>query len=462
MKKILTAILFLATVSSCNNILEIEPLSQISSNQAFTDLNSAQGVVNGMYNNLQIVYQWRVQVISDVASDMSQQIDTWDALIAADEFNFGADNSEVEDLYTSLYRCIDIANNIIAYVPGMSVTQADKDDMMGQAYFVRGLAYFDLARFWGGVPNVYGTEGAVIKLTPSVGISQDDYATRSTLRQTYDQAEKDLLEALAKLPETRATAVLSKAKATKPAARALLARYYLYNQQWANAEKYATDAIANRALNTPFETIFKTKNSAETLFELQFNETDGQGIRQWYYPSSQNGRGGTALHDEMYAQMVANPADVRGTLAARNTTANVYYTTKWSAAQNADNFQLLRMAEQYLIRSEARAEQNNLTGAADDLNAVRTRAGIAKTTAATKADLISAILQERKLEFVGEGQRWFDVIRRGLGLTVFSSVRRSKGSLPSYSIKVAGRQVLPFPSAEVRTNTNIQQNEVYR
>lgn len=462
MKKILTALLLIATASSCNSILEIEPLSQISNNQAFANLNSAQGVVNGLYNNLQIVYQWRVQVISDVASDMSQQIDTWDALTAADEFNWGADNSEVEDLYTSLYRCIDIANSIIAYVPAMAITQADKDDMMGQAYFVRGLAYFDLARFWGGIPNVYGTEGVVIKLTPSVGISQEDFATRSTLRQTYDQAEKDLVEALAKLPETRANAVLSKAKATKPAARALLARYYLYNQQWANAEKFATDAIANRPLNTPFETIFKTKNSAETLFELQFNENDGQGIRQWYYPSSQNGRGGTALHDAMYAEMVANPADVRGTLAARNTTANVYYPTKWSAAQNADNFQLLRMSEQYLIRAEARAEQNNVTGAADDLNAVRTRAGIAKTTASTKADLITAILQERKLEFVGEGQRWFDVIRRGLGMTVFSNVRRSKGSLPSYSIKVAGRQVLPFPSAEVRTNTNIQQNEVYR
>ncbi|HEV7382158.1 MAG TPA: RagB/SusD family nutrient uptake outer membrane protein, partial [Dyadobacter sp.] len=106
MKKIITAAIIFGSVSACN-VLDIEPLSQISSNQAFTSLNNAEGVVNGMYNNLQTVYMWRVQVISDVASDMSQQIDTWDALNSADEFNFSADNSEVDDLYTSLYRCVD-------------------------------------------------------------------------------------------------------------------------------------------------------------------------------------------------------------------------------------------------------------------------------------------------------------------------------------------------------------------
>ncbi|TDE14510.1 RagB/SusD family nutrient uptake outer membrane protein [Dyadobacter psychrotolerans] len=461
MKKILTAILLITSVSACN-VLDIKPLSQISSSQAFASLNSAEGVVNGMYNNLQTVYMWRVQVISDVASDMSQQIDTWDALISADEFNFSADNSEVEDLYTSLYRCVDIANSIVANVPEMTVAQTNKDDLMGQAYFVRALSYFDLARFFGGIPNVYGTEGVVLKLTPSVGVTEADFSPRSTLRQTYDQVEKDLIEAIAKLPETRASTDLTRAKATKPAARALLARYYLYNQQWAKAEQFATEAIANLPLSVAFETAFRSKNTAESLFELQFNATDGAGLRNWYYPSSLSGRGGTALHDKTYAEMIADPADLRGKLTAKNPTTNTFYTTKWNTAQNADNIQILRRSEQYLIRAEARAEQNNLTGAAADINVVRTRAGVAATTAATKDALIAAVMQERKLEFVGEGHRWFDVIRRGTGLTTFASVVRTRGSLPSYSIKVAGKQVLPIPSAEIRTNTKVVQNEAYR
>lgn len=458
MKKILIGIVVLTCLASCDR-LDVKPKSQVSSDQAFADLNNAEAVVNGMYNNLQTVYMWRVQVITDVASDMSQQVDTWDALIGPDEFNFSIDNSEVDDLYTSLYRCIDIANNIIAYVPDMDIAQGSKDNLMGQAYFVRGLAYFDLARLFGGYPNVYGTAGVVITLTPSKGISEADFSSRSSLRATYDQVEADLQEALAKLPATSPAG-----KANKRAANALLARYYLYNQQWEQAEQFATAAIAGSALTTPFASIFTTKNTPESVFELQFNANDGQGLRQWYFPSSLGGRGGTALHDEMYQKITANAADERGKLTALNTTAGTYYTTKWSAPQNADNFQLLRLAEQFLIRAEARAEKSatDLSGALGDLNAVRVRAGLGPVSAASKEEMVQAILEERKLEFVGEGQRWFDVIRKGRAMTEFSGVRRTKGSVPSYSIGTPGKQVLPIPSAEMRTNTKLEQNEAYR
>lgn len=461
-KMIATYILGAALFGSSCNVLNIEPLDQISSNQAFSNINDAEGVVNGMYHNLQTVYMWRLQLITDIASDMSQQVDTWDALIAADEFNWGIDNSEVEDLYTSIYRCIDVANNIITYVPGLTADQAVKDDLVGQAYFVRGLAYFDLSRLWGGYPGVYGTDGVVIKLTPSAGLNPEDFATRSTLRQSYDQAESDLLAALNLLPEARSSATLSKAKATKAAARALLARYYLYNRDWPSAETFATQAIGANTLSTPFATAFTTKNSAESIFELQFSNVDGMGLRQWYFPASIGGRGGSALHDETYNEITADPADVRGSFVALNNSAGTYYTTKWSMVQNADNFQLLRLAEQFLIRAEARAQQDKLDLAANDLNAVRSRAGVADTDASTKEELLDAILQERKLELVGEGHRWFDVIRSGKAMDIFSNVIRTKGSLPFYKLSSEGRQVLPFPSVETRTNTNLVQNEAYR
>lgn len=448
-------------MSSCN-LLEIEPVSQITSDQAFSNLNSAEGVINGMYNNLQTPYMWRVQVISDVASDMSQQIDTWDALIAADEFNFSIDNTEVEDLYTSFYRCIDIANSIIANVPAMDISQEIKDDMLGQAYFVRGLSYFDLARFFGGYPNVYGELGVVITLTPSVGISPDDLVPRNSLRETYDQVEADLQQALSLLPESRASATLTKAKVTKPAARALLARYYLYNQQWAQAEEFASAAIAERGLTVPFETIFRSKNTDESFFEVQFSNVDIMGLRNWYFPSTLSARGGAALHTAMHQDIIADANDVRANLIAQNPITSTYYTTKWATAQNSDNFQLLRLAEQYLIRAEARAEQGNLDGALADLNVVRARAGISALTGLDQAGVLDAILNERKLEFVGEGHRWFDVIRRGLGLTVFSNVVRTNGSQPSYAIGQEGRQILPIPAVEMRANTALQQNEAYR
>ncbi len=451
----------LFTFSGCN-LLDLEPVSQITSNQSFSNLSSAEGAVNGMYNNLQTPYMWRVQVISDVASDMSQQIDTWDALIAADEFNWSVDNSEVEDLYTSFYRCIDIANNIIAYVPEMDIDQSIKDDMIGQAYWVRGLAYFDLARCFGGYPQVYGELGAVIVLTPSSGVTEDDLKPRSTLAETYAQAESDLLQALQLLPESRSSTVLSKVKATKPAARALLARYYLYNRQWDLAEQYATDAIAGKPLNVPFITIFRSKNTEESLFEVQFSNVDINGLRNWYYPSNLSARGGTALHQSTYEAIVADPDDVRAQLIERSPTRPTYYPTKWDDPQEGDNFQLLRLAEQYLIRAEARAESNDFDGALADLNAVRGRAGLAASSAQGKDEIITAILEERRLEFVGEGQRWFDIIRRGLGTTVFTNIVRTTGSQPNYSLSNAGRQVMPIPSVETRANGQVQQNEAYR
>lgn len=467
MKKKIIALGFsaLMVVSSCD-VLDLEPVSQISTDQAFKDISSAQGVVNGMYNNVQGVYDWHMQVLSDVASDVSQQVDTWDALINIDEFSATPDNSEVSDLYTTLYRCVDIANNVIAKVPPLAGAEATKNDLVGQAYFVRGLAYFELARFWGGIPGAYQEDGVVLKLTPSEGISEADYASRASLDATYQQVEDDLLAALDLLPEDRGSNTQNRARATKAAARALLARFYLYNREWANAETFATAVINSTrfALVTPFENIFRTKNTNESIFELQYNVNDVSGLRNWYFPSSLGGRGGVALHDATYQEMIANTNDVRGKLTDKNATTNTYYTTKWIGTGNTiDNVPVIRIAEMYLIRAEARAELGtDLTGAQSDLNAVRTRAGLGNTPAATKDELIDAILAERKLEFIGEGHRWFDLVRRDRALTALSNIKRSKGSQSSYSLSKPGRQLFPFPNVEVLTNTSLLQNSAYR
>jgi hypothetical protein len=453
----------LMLVSACD-VLELEPATQISTNQAFANIGSAQGVVNGMYNNVQGVYDWHQQVISDVASDVSQQIDTWDALINIDEFNTTPDNSEVSDLYTTLYRCIDIANNVIAKVPAIDGAEATKNDLIGQAYFVRALSYFELVRFWGGIPNAYQEEGVVVKLTPSEGISEADFAARASVAATYAQVESDLLDALDLLPEDRGNNLQNRARATKGAVRALLARYYLYNHDWAQAETYATAVIDDTKykLFDSFENIFKTKNTTESVFELQYNNNDVSGLRNWHFPTSLSGRGGVALHDATYQEMIADPNDVRGKLTAKNTATNTFYTTKWSTAGNADNVAVIRIAEMWLIRAEARTEiGTDLTGAATDLNAIRTRAGVGNTPAATQAELRDAILAERKLEFIGEGHRWFDLIRTGKAMTALSNVKRSKGSQTSYALGDPRRQIFPFPNIEVLTNTVLQQNSAY-
>ncbi|MBD0259103.1 MAG: RagB/SusD family nutrient uptake outer membrane protein, partial [Cytophagales bacterium] len=108
-KKFCAAGLALLLLPVSCDVLEQTPQSQISTNQAFANENGANGAVNGLYNLVQAVYDWRVQCLGDLASDVTQSVDTWDAFINVDEYVTTRDNSEVEDLYTVLYRAVDLA-----------------------------------------------------------------------------------------------------------------------------------------------------------------------------------------------------------------------------------------------------------------------------------------------------------------------------------------------------------------
>lgn len=466
MKKIINkySLVLVILIFGCNT-LDQEPQSQVSDKSAFVNATSANGAVNGMYNILQGVYDWRVQVISDIAADVSQQVDTWDALINIDEFSATPDNSELEDLYATLYRVVDICNNIIAYVPDISeLSDADKNDFIGQAYGVRGIAYFELARFWGGIPGVYGDQGVIIRTEPSLFIDESSYGSRSTLAVTYEQVRTDLESALSLLPETRSN---FRAKLVKSTARAMLARLHLYNKEYTAAAQYATEVINSASYNLvePYSDIFSNKNTEESIFELQYQDTDVSGMRNWYYPASEKARGGTALHEAFYNDISADPLDERHKMTRSRTTTSkktVYFPTKWTAADNSDNIQVIRIAEMYLIRAEARilGTAVDIPGAQSDIDAIRDRAGLGATTAATVPDLMDEIMDQRKKEFFAEGHRWFDLIRTGRALSTLTNLTRSEGST-TYTLGNADRQVFPFPNKDVQTNPNLKQNDAY-
>lgn len=462
-KKLYGMGLALLLLPAACDVLEQTPQAQISTSQAFAGENAAIGAVNGMYNLVQSVYDWRVQCLSDLASDITQSVDTWDAFINVDEYVTTRDNSEVEDLYTVLYRTVDIANTIIAEVPKLNLPEDRQNNLLGQAYFVRGLMYFELARFWGGIPGVYGELGVVIRTTPSQGVDAGSFGARASLTDTYAQVRTDAETALALLPETRNDNAADRGRAVKPAARALLSRLHLYLREYGPAEAYAAAVIddGRYRLVTPYESVFRARNTAESVFEVQYGANDISGMRNWYYPSSLGGRGGLALHEAFYRELTADPADQRGKLTAYNANAKVYYPTKYNTAGNSDNTHVFRIAEMYLNRAEARAHLGNPEGAVADLNAVRRRAGLPQTAAATREALLAAILRERKLEFFQEGHRWFDLFRTGNAVPVLTDLKRDTGSRP-VSLTAPARLVFPFPTSEVLANPNLEQNEAYR
>jgi hypothetical protein len=448
------------------NVLDQHPEFQIATSEAFSNPINAEATLNGLYNEAQLIYNWRAQTVGELASDLVQSIDTWDNFNVIDEFRQTPDNTEVDDMYTQLYRTIDLANNIIAFVPTVpGLEQSRINDMLGQAYTFRGMMYFELAKYFGGIPNKYGELGVVIETEPSAGVNDASYKSRASLQETWDQIKSDLEKGEKLLPTGRTSNFLTRSRLVKAAATATLARYYLYIDQWAQAEANATQVITqgNYTLVKPFSDIFRSEFTSESIFEMDYNVVDFGGLRQWYYPANLNGRGGLSFHKPFASELLERQGtDSRSGLIDFNPAfGGVYYSTKFNLLQNASNVPVIRIAEMYLIRAEARARQNNVAGGLEDLNLVRNRANLLNATASTTDELINQVLEERKFEFAIEGHRFFDMTRTGRAINVFVNLPRTTGA-SLYSIGSTDKYVFPIPTSEMLSNSNMIQNPAYR
>lgn len=445
---------------SCDNILEREPLDEVNADKVVTDEVSANAAVAGLYNELQSsdYYGDNYLIIGDVSSDIAQSIGTWDFYREMDTYQVSAaGNTENDNFYTRAYAAINLANNILEKIPELSTIPLEaKDPMLGAAYFVRGLAMFDMTRLYGGVIDVVGTMGVPIITEATNSLSELQYPARPTLTESYSAVEKDLLTALDLLPESN-----NKSIASKGAARALLSRLYLYLKKYDESASYATAVITdpNYSINPNFEDIFATKLGVESIFELNFNSSDQSEIRNWYNPNG--GRGDLTTHEPFYEEATANPNDVRGKLFGFSE-SNGHFQTKYQKPGGIDNIVILRLAEMYLNRAEARANMNDFAIAIEDLNIIRTRAGIGVITPipTTQDELLSVIYTQRKLEFAFEGHRYFDLMRSGKILEVLHNISRKNG--PDVSLPEIGRAVFPIPNFELDANPNLIQNEAYR
>lgn len=433
------AIPLLLALAACE--LEVEPLQQVPDDQAITDAGSAQAAILGVYNQAQSYYTLNYPVLGYLPADNVIFNGTLNQFNQIDQVAFTPDNPIITDAWSSAYRVINGANNVLAAVPGVSdLTDAQRSQFRGEAYFLRALAYFDLGRAWGGVP---------IKLTPTRGSAEGVGLQRATLAQTYAQVQTDIDSAIALLPEAA-----SRNRAVKNAARALNARLALYKREWAQAEAFATQVITNSsyALVAPYRA-FSTAPflSQESIFELSYSNANPNNQWNNWYPSSLGGQ--YTLRPSAGLITLANDVTIgggRSSLLASTTSGGqtfIYGNLYNRSAQRDDPAYVLRIAEQYLIRAEARAQLNNLTGAAADLNAVRARAGLLPTTAATQDELLLAIENERRLEFAFEAHRWFDLVR----------TERADDVL---GVTDTRRWLYPIPLAEVAAS-GLRQNPGY-
>ena len=454
----------LIVAAGCD-VLNQDPQTAIAEEDAIRNEKSAEAALNGLYGQLQSgdYYGDNILIVSDIASDISQSVGTWDFYREIDTYNTVPGNLENRNLWSEAYATVNHANNIISQVPELeNVSQESKDQIIGEAYFIRALAYFDLTRTYGGVTGVAGTMGVPIVTEPSRAIGENSYPSRSSIEESYTQVENDLKEA-----QSRLSGFSNPNWASEAAAKALRSRLYLYTKDYDLVEQYATDVIENYSFSLveDFQDIFYNENTSEAIFELAFNTTDPSSIRSWYFPSSRGGRGDIALHTDFVEKVNSRPQDERGDLIDFDGNIGVYYPSKYQKTGADDNIQILRLAEMYLNRAEARVRKQpvDLSGALSDLNEIRNRAGLQDTAGTgvdTAEEILRAIELERGIEFFEEGHRWYNLVRTGRAQTVLNSVDR-KNSEP-VSLDNAGRLVFPIPSRDIDANENLQQNEAYR
>ncbi|GAB2788641.1 RagB/SusD family nutrient uptake outer membrane protein [Rhabdobacter roseus] len=432
----------LLLISSCESFLDVQPRSSISDEQTIVDRSSAETAIRGVYAALRGHYSTSFQSIGYLSGDNIQWTGSQSQVQEFINHRVNAENSTVSGVWNSIFVTLNRANHVLDKVPSITdplLTESLKNQIVGEAYFIRALCYFDLARTWGGAP---------ILTRPTLSPNDNRGVARSTQAEAYEQSLRDLDAAELLLPETT-----NRFRATRKTVWALKARYFLYRSNWAKAEEFASKIIADAAnyrLNKPYNSFFANdaRGTQESVFELYYSINETNGHRGQWQPQQNGGTRQWAPNDALVA-LLNNPeiGGTRSTLVARDN-QNRWYGNLYYRSPATDPTFVIRIAELYLIRSEARAQLAKLPEALADLNAVRDRAGLAASPASTQNEVLLAIENERRVEFALEPHRWFDLVRTGRAGAVLS-------------ISDPNRYLMPVPAEQILIDPILQQNPSY-
>ena len=441
-KLVILSLLF--ATESCT-ILDTEPVQYISDESSITDEKSAEAALYGLYNKLQQGnYYGGAGFQGNIFLSGGDAVwtGTWDYLNHFVTHSVKSDNVSIYDSWLAIYSTVNQANHVIAKVPGIvdsGFTETERNTFLGEALFIRALAYFDLARTWGNVPVV---------LEPTSSVNDFDGVKQSTQKQVYQQVLADLDKA-----ETLLSATINRNRITKQTIQALKARVYLYNGDWDRAEQYATLLISSTDYALiDWPTFLKGTATKESIFELNFTTADASS----HYSNWTNaaGRAQWAPNKGLYELLISPvTGGSRKNLIQNASTAakpDYYIQLLWWRSAGDNPTYILRIAEQYLIRAEARVKKStpDLSGALADLNAVRKRSELADSKAATADELLLAIENERRAEFAYEPHRWFDLVRTGRVGVVLGVTDQNKW-------------IFPIPYNDVQADKDLVQNPGY-
>lgn len=440
--------LALAT-TSCEKYLDNgTPPNQLTEEKAFVDSATATSVVLALYSRVSNTNPQNNSLAFNITrlGAMSADVGYYLTNSSFDDFKnntLGAGNA-ANPLWYDLYGNIGRANFALKGLGATAtLTPTVKAQLEGEAKFWRAWCYFYLVQFFGDVPLVTSTDALTTSLLP-----------RAPVAQVYQQMVKDLAEAKSLLKPAYLT--VDKARVNKWAAAALLARVHFYQKNWAAAEAEATEVIGSGvySLETSLANVF-TKSSKETILQIA-NTTGVTSMGAEFIPASTTPN--FVLFDTLARTFEAGDkrkAEWTKSITYSGKTYDYPYKYKQRSGTAGNEYPVvLRLAELYLIRAEARAHQDKLPGALDDIGVVRERAGLLPLPSVTgKADLLKALEHERWVELFTEwGDRWFNLKRSGSADAVLSKIK------PQWK---PHQKLYPIPDQELIANPNLTPNEGY-
>jgi len=484
-------------MTGCDNILTMEPHNAISSTQYFKNGNEVDQAVIGIYAKLQDMYN-NQYIFTEVRSDntINQFNDAnrgphpiW----LIDEFTNTPSNVYMEPYWQDIYQGIQRANTVLNNIGDVQFENSDlKDQLTGEAKFLRAFYYFDLVRLFGDVPLVLDQ----IKSPDAAFASLD---SRTDVEKVYQQIIKDVKDAAGLLPQTYSSS--NKGRATEGAARTLLSVIYLTRKNYSEARnelenvknlgyallpnyadlfnpdnKYNQEAIfdvsyaeleSNLGLGSTFIYDFAPHNSGsevtgdnahnptglniptESILQSYENGDNRKNASIGYYINPDNTQYGIAIGDTIpYVKKFVHPHSVRGV--------------------TNDNWPVYRYAQVLLMLSETINEMDGPTSEAYSyINQVRQRAGLGPLPSGlSQSQFRDAVYHEERVELAFENHRWFSLLRTGRAKNVMTEHAKEVKDLqphlvnPVYEIEDY-KLLYPIPARELTLNPDLKQNPGY-
>lgn len=465
--------IFLTTLLSCQDFLEETPEDFLGTNFYQNEKDADIGL-NGVFGQLQAqtYYQRTVWLITELTGEYLQT-----ALVNAprqelEHYTYTDTNSEINNWWRSAYSMINRANDLIEKVPLIEMDEVKKNNIVGNARFLRGMAYFDLVRSFGDVPLV----------TVTIKSPSDDLRpSRTPIAEVYAQIIEDLTFAEANCLKESEIPASEKGRISTGAASAMLAKVYLTRATTSAAQpgdNEAALAACNKVISSneyellsTYSDIFnpEKENGKEHIFSIQFDlpPSIGNITIQMQYPAEKALVGGAGAGSfkvnptfvESYAandvRKAWNVSDSAGDKKLSNYFFYKYRDPIRQGNNSRANWLVLRYADVLLMQSEA---INNIDPANNEkftgINLVRERAGLTMpldaATVPTKEDFIDALVDERAWELCLEGHRRFDLLRFG---------RLKEKQLETYGLNLEDKYLLfPIPQSETTLNPNLLPN----